>query len=384
LLERGVTVAGSSSMGALRAAELWPFGMRGVGEVFRLYRDDIVQGDDEVAIVHAPAEEGYRALSEPLVNVRVAMAAAVRAGVLDDAAAAGLVRLGRELPFRARTYRAIARRAEGTHLAAGAAAFLAWHARHPVDAKADDARLLLRMAADGPDELRPPGPGDRAIENVDTSYLRNWQVRHRHRPVDGVPVSEAEVITTLLLLHPQSPALRRAHVLSMMVGDAVPADELECRALELARDRGLWATVAGGTLPEPSWLTARERRLPVAEVCLRLMIRAYGGVTPGLVSGSTLPGRLDASRDEAAQVVATAAGLNDRLLRVADLGATRRRRLRPHVVRQLFAGIWRCEPDQVEAEAWDRGFADAESFWEAAEPLGIYLKLFGRPEFSPI
>src|SRR4051795_6166004 len=45
LLQRGVTVAGSSSMGALRAAELWPYGMRGFGEVFRLYRDGEIDGD---------------------------------------------------------------------------------------------------------------------------------------------------------------------------------------------------------------------------------------------------------------------------------------------------------------------------------------------------
>src|SRR5689334_13338594 len=55
LLSRGVIVAGSSSMGALRAAELWRFGMRGFGQIFRLYRDGEVTGDDEVAVVHAPA-----------------------------------------------------------------------------------------------------------------------------------------------------------------------------------------------------------------------------------------------------------------------------------------------------------------------------------------
>src|ERR1700677_2021218 len=60
LLSQGVTVAGSSSMGALRAAELWPYGMRGVGEVFRLHRDLIVTGDDEVAVIHCYDDERYR------------------------------------------------------------------------------------------------------------------------------------------------------------------------------------------------------------------------------------------------------------------------------------------------------------------------------------
>ena len=49
LLADGVTVAGSSSMGALRAAELWRYGRRGVGEIFELFRSGVVVGDDEVA-----------------------------------------------------------------------------------------------------------------------------------------------------------------------------------------------------------------------------------------------------------------------------------------------------------------------------------------------
>src|SRR5436309_15622699 len=36
-IEAGIPVWGASSMGALRAAELYPFGMIGVGTVFELY-----------------------------------------------------------------------------------------------------------------------------------------------------------------------------------------------------------------------------------------------------------------------------------------------------------------------------------------------------------
>ena len=38
-LHQGIHVFGAASMGALRAAELAPFGMRGVGRVFGAYRD---------------------------------------------------------------------------------------------------------------------------------------------------------------------------------------------------------------------------------------------------------------------------------------------------------------------------------------------------------
>ena len=40
-LEDGIAVFGASSMGALRAAELVPFGMVGIGRIFEAYRDGV-------------------------------------------------------------------------------------------------------------------------------------------------------------------------------------------------------------------------------------------------------------------------------------------------------------------------------------------------------
>ena len=107
LLERGVTVAGSSSMGALRAAELWPYGMRGYGEIFRLYRDGEIDGDDEVAIVHGTREDGYRGYSEPLVNIRIALRDAAADGVLAAGQARLMAELATAMPFRSRSFRAL-------------------------------------------------------------------------------------------------------------------------------------------------------------------------------------------------------------------------------------------------------------------------------------
>ena len=45
-LRRGMLVYGCSSMGALRAAELYPYGMRGVGEIFEWSRQDPGFRDD--------------------------------------------------------------------------------------------------------------------------------------------------------------------------------------------------------------------------------------------------------------------------------------------------------------------------------------------------
>jgi hypothetical protein len=76
-LDKGVAVFGAASMGALRAAELAPFGMRGVGRIFEAYRDGACTDDDEVAVLHAGGSGAQAALSEPLVNIRATLERAV-------------------------------------------------------------------------------------------------------------------------------------------------------------------------------------------------------------------------------------------------------------------------------------------------------------------
>ena len=70
LLQTGWRVLGASSMGALRALELEPYGMIGLGTIFDWYRTGRIEGDDEVALMHGNAEMDYRPLTLPLVDVR--------------------------------------------------------------------------------------------------------------------------------------------------------------------------------------------------------------------------------------------------------------------------------------------------------------------------
>ncbi|MEJ2763797.1 TfuA-like protein [Photobacterium sp. MCCC 1A19761] len=76
-MSKGIHVFGCSSMGALRAAELEHFGMEGYGEVFESFASGDFEDDDEVALVHAPAEAGYIAASIPMVNIRATLDTAV-------------------------------------------------------------------------------------------------------------------------------------------------------------------------------------------------------------------------------------------------------------------------------------------------------------------
>lgn len=82
-LERGWTVWGLSSMGAIRAREMAHLGMRGYGRVYeRFCRGDDFQ-DDEVALLHE-ATPPYRAISEPLFHLREAVAHLAREGIVTE------------------------------------------------------------------------------------------------------------------------------------------------------------------------------------------------------------------------------------------------------------------------------------------------------------
>jgi len=58
-----VRCIGASSMGALRAAELWRYGMVGIGEIFRAYQNGQTEDDSWVAMTFDPVT--YRPLTEP-------------------------------------------------------------------------------------------------------------------------------------------------------------------------------------------------------------------------------------------------------------------------------------------------------------------------------
>jgi hypothetical protein len=372
LLQRGVCVAGASSMGALRAAELWRFGMRGIGRVFELYRDGVVTDDDEVAIAHATAEDGYRAYSEPLVNIRLALRDAVAAGVVRPPTAQALLATARDLPFRARGYRALAR------LFPLGEQFFAWVAEHRPDAKAADARELLTLAAAGDPGLRPPDGRDTPIRNVHTQLLDNWVIRHRTSTVDDDEVPDADAIAAVMLTHPDYVARHRAEVLAAVAGTDPADPATPDAARRVARGRGL-APVAG------SWLTPDESTLDDDEALARLLVRAFGTRAHRRLTAAMLPRALDHAGvlDEARRFAAQAERLNRTLPRPDPARPDWRKHFRNDVVDRTFAALWDCPVEAVAAAAWDRGLADLDSFRLLAEPFVAHLKILGPPSFGP-
>jgi hypothetical protein len=145
-LKHGVRVFGAASMGALRAAELAPFGMVGIGRVFEAYQREELEDEDEVTVVHGGSDREYRATSEALVDMRATLAAASRAKVIDGATSERLVELARDLFYPERSYPALLLAAEQNRLEpevrVNLARFLAKEENH-VKVKRDDALECL-------------------------------------------------------------------------------------------------------------------------------------------------------------------------------------------------------------------------------------------------
>ncbi|MEX0278054.1 MAG: TfuA-like protein [Ruegeria sp.] len=143
-MEQGIPVFGSASMGALRAAELVDFGMIGVGRVFQEYRSGAIQDDDEVAVLHSPAELGFKPLGTPMVSIRATVQKALDHGILQPDAAGQILNLAKALHYRQRDWNTVLEAAQDLP---DLDRFRQWLPDGAVDIKAEDAREMLRLMA---------------------------------------------------------------------------------------------------------------------------------------------------------------------------------------------------------------------------------------------
>ncbi len=192
----GVQVFGGASMGALRAAELQPHGVVGVGRIFGWYRDGEVDDDGEVALLHAGREHGFRPLTVPLVDVRGAALAAVAAGACSAREGRALVRAAAGLFYQARTWPALL---EAAPLPRAARARLAAFLPGAASQKAEDARATIAAAAAFVRARRAgaPAPPPPALAPL-PSHARRQRLRAaRSVAASGRAVPSARVIAAL-------------------------------------------------------------------------------------------------------------------------------------------------------------------------------------------
>jgi hypothetical protein len=208
VMARGVHVFGAASMGALRAAELHPFGMRGIGRIFEACSSGELEADDEVAVLHGPAEAGFAAVTEALVNVRATLARAEAEGVLAAAEAERVLSLARGTFYRERTWDALLGQAADAGFAVAADRLRAWLPAGRVDLKREDALRLLDALAEFLAGDPPPLRAEYAFAWTDA-----WDALHaRIGGADG----GGQVLDELRLQPGRLGTVRRAALLRLL------------------------------------------------------------------------------------------------------------------------------------------------------------------------
>jgi len=144
-IRNGITVVGGGSMGALRASELDSYGMMGVGKIYEMYRNGVLESDDEVAVTFDP--ETMESLSVPLVNIRATLESAVEKGVVIRETAEAILETAKKLFYPDRNYRNIVSECVNKGIIGDSdmEELLDLLKEHEVDVKKKDAVMVLEM-----------------------------------------------------------------------------------------------------------------------------------------------------------------------------------------------------------------------------------------------
>jgi hypothetical protein len=146
-LSQGCQVLGSSSMGALRAAECHHFGMQGIGNIFEDYASARRTSDADVALLYGPAETDFLPLSVPQVDVEATIGDILSNGLILQQMASEIVTASRAIFYKERTWPKIIECLSDPP--AKEIEWSAYLANHFISQKKEDALLLLRTINQG-------------------------------------------------------------------------------------------------------------------------------------------------------------------------------------------------------------------------------------------
>jgi len=370
LLAEGVTVLGAASMGALRAAELHPYGMRGVGRIFEMYRDGVIDGDDEVAVAHT--SDDSRLLTVALVDVRGRGEEGVRAGVIGPTEAEELLRVARSIPYPHRTVGALSKAvADEADLSAEA---LEWWAEASGGTGLKHADALAGLRAVAKERVRGPARDAWLSDPWHTPQLREWEGRFRARGPEAEGVPFTAELQHQRLYDPGFPGRWRGFVLAWIAGEET--GDVESLAKEAARARGL-TPESLSPVQLGHWLTPAETgSLASTEQLLRLLVRSacLGMAGHPNFSDPAHAARLLNDRIDSATAVRTAWRLNETVARSAPHRSVIR--LRPDLLVAHLAEWWGVpgvDGPTLDAAARDRGFSDVGSAVEAARAFYLHV-----------
>jgi len=396
LLNSGVAVFGAASMGALRAAELRLHGMQGVGVIYRLFTTGVLEGDDEVAVLHATEADDFEPLNEALVNMRLTARRARRAHVLTSLEEALLIEVARSRWFGDRHYERVVALAMKAGLPQRAGTqFLEFCALSRVNAKQSDAELLLKILRDGrmmSPQIAPPSVGI-------TAFTYEWLLEAEGAVVDGVRVLDTDALTLCQLFAPdystfhQSVLLRELARLAghehtgsssgvqgrpEMVRVQGPAERrvLEREACQVAERLGITSHC---TCHVPkvlhAWLREAELQEPYESAVALAMVRAFRWA-PGLpVKEPLLKAlRYSAGFTTIQEVMAQIRLFNAHLESATGLTVDR---IATRAVRELFTREW---GGVGMIDRLDHGFISEADFDFRARQFVAYAYLHGCPK----
>jgi hypothetical protein len=143
VINKGITVVGASSMGALRASELDTLGMTGIGYVYEQYATGKVASDDDVAVMLD--SETLEALSEPLINMEYVFENAVRENIITENQKDELIKIAKSTFYPKRNY---SQTLSSSSLDDETKSKLIDFIRRSVDIKREDAKELIIYIAD--------------------------------------------------------------------------------------------------------------------------------------------------------------------------------------------------------------------------------------------
>lgn len=143
-MSNGIHVLGAASMGALRAAELQPFGMEGIGKIYDSFLRGELTDDDEVTVCHGPIETGYLATSEAMVNIRATLQHAMKETILTEPEYNALIERAKNRFYKERNYQFIINDGQKNILSQEKRDILGkWIVKNKKNQKKEDAFLLM-------------------------------------------------------------------------------------------------------------------------------------------------------------------------------------------------------------------------------------------------
>lgn len=217
-LDSGIAVIGASSMGALRAAELQGSGITGVGTIFSWYMDGMIDGDDEVALLHEGAEDCYTPVTIPLVTLRWNLKRAIARGLIDQRSETLIIECAKQMCFTDRTLEGILTPLKNEIDVNAVMEALA----DAEDIKKIDATLALRMAAQmASSAIASPAPKVRDYEyihiNLGIEYYSSERLTSIKAKGNGTEISLAEYLGRIDTDHPGYRDLVRARICQRLI-----------------------------------------------------------------------------------------------------------------------------------------------------------------------